>query len=35
LIIGGLQEGDLIVTSGLSRLSAGRTVDTQLQNQGL
>ncbi|MCZ6829576.1 MAG: hypothetical protein O7F73_08320, partial [Gammaproteobacteria bacterium] len=34
LISGGLQAGDLIVTSGLSRLSAGQTVDIQLQNQG-
>ena len=34
LISGGLQAGDLIVTSGLSRLSAGQTVNIQLQNQG-
>jgi RND family efflux transporter MFP subunit len=34
LISGGLQAGDLIVTSGLSRLSAGQAVDIQLQNQG-
>jgi multidrug efflux pump subunit AcrA (membrane-fusion protein) len=30
LISGGLQAGDLIVTSGLSRLSAGQAVDIQL-----
>jgi RND family efflux transporter MFP subunit len=34
LISGGLRAGDLIVTSGLSRLSAGQTVDIKLQNQG-
>jgi hypothetical protein len=34
LISGGLQAGDLIVTTGLSRLSAGQTVDIKLQNQG-
>jgi RND family efflux transporter MFP subunit len=34
LIRSGLQAGDLIVTSGLSRLSAGQAVDIQLQNQG-
>ena len=34
LISGGLQAGDLIAITGLSRLSAGQSVDIQLQNQG-
>ena len=31
---GSLQEGDLVVTGGLSRLTAGKTVDIQRQEQG-
>ena len=34
LISGGLQAGDLIAVTGLSRLSAGQRVDIQHQNQG-
>ena len=34
LITGGLQAGDLVVTSGLSRLSPGQAVNTQLPEQG-
>jgi RND family efflux transporter MFP subunit len=34
LISGGLQAGDLIAITGLSRLSAGQSVDIQQQNQG-
>lgn len=34
LISGGLQAGDLIVTSGLSRLRAGQSIDIKLPNPG-
>jgi RND family efflux transporter MFP subunit len=34
LISGGLQAGDLIVTTGLSRLRAGQAIDIKLQNPG-
>jgi len=34
LIQAGLQEGDLVVTGGLSRLTAGKTVNIQRQEQG-
>ncbi len=34
LVLGGVKEGDMIVTSGLSRLRPGQVVNIQIKDQG-